>query len=57
MEQELGHEEMLTTFRSYGSIDPNRQGELIKSLESGRTEESKLDQLMTMLRNGLDAAA
>jgi integrase len=26
----LGHEQMLTTFRSYGSIDPERQGELIK---------------------------
>ena len=41
----LGHEQMLTTFRSYGSIDPTRQGELIKSIGSEQTEESKLDQL------------
>jgi hypothetical protein len=31
----LGHEQMLTTFRGYGSIDPHRQGELIKSLGLG----------------------
>jgi integrase/recombinase XerD len=52
----LGHEEMLTTFRSYGSIDPTRQGELIKSLEMGQTEQSKLDQLMAMMKR-LEAAA
>jgi integrase/recombinase XerD len=53
----LGHEEMLTTFRSYGSIDPHRQGELIRSLELGQTEESKLDQLMAMMRKRFEAAA
>jgi len=42
-------EHMLTTFRSYGSIDPHRQGELIKSLGSERSEEDKLDQLMEMV--------
>jgi integrase len=46
----LGHEQMLTTFRSYGSIDPTRQGELIKSITSEQTEESKLDQLMAMMK-------
>ena len=45
-----GHEQMLTTFRSYGSIDPHRQGELIKSLGSERTEENKLDQLMELVK-------
>ena len=40
---------MLTTFRSYGSIDPHRQGELIKALSSERTDEDKLDQLMDMV--------
>ena len=50
----LGHEEMLTTFRSYGNIDPHRQGELIKSLESGQAEESKLDQLMTLIKSQLE---
>jgi integrase/recombinase XerD len=52
----LGHEEMLTTFRSYGSIDPHRQGELIKSLGVERNEEDKLDQLMEMMKR-LDPAA
>jgi hypothetical protein len=46
----LGHEQMLTTFRSYGSIDPHRQGELIKSLGAEHTEKSKLDQLMAMMK-------
>ena len=30
--QNLGHENPLTTFTSYGNIDPYRQGELIRSL-------------------------
>jgi integrase len=46
----LGHEEMLTTFRSYGSIDPHRQGELIKSIGQERKEDDKLDQLMEMMK-------
>ena len=46
----LGHEQMLTTFRSYGSIDPERQGELIKSLSAERTEENKLDRLMELVK-------
>jgi integrase len=46
----LGHEEMLTTFRSYGSIDPNRQGELIKSIGKERKEDDKLDRLMEMMK-------
>ena len=41
---------MLTTFRSYGSIDPHRQGELIKSLGLERNEEDKLDRLMEMMK-------
>jgi integrase/recombinase XerD len=46
----LGHEEMLTTFRSYGSIDPHRQGELIKSLGSERKEDDRLDRIMEMMK-------
>jgi hypothetical protein len=46
----LGHEHMLTTFRSYGSIDPERQGELIKSLGAEPKEEDKLDQIMAMMK-------
>lgn len=45
----LGHEQMLTTFRSYGSIDPQRQGELIRSIGSGERDEHKLDRLMQMV--------
>src|SRR5262249_20077349 len=52
----LGHEQMITTFRSYGSIDPERQGELIKSIGSERDEEKKLDRLMEMMKR-LDPAA
>lgn len=46
----LGHEQMLTTFRSYGSIDPLRQGELIKVLGSSRNEQDKLDRLMEIMK-------
>ena len=34
--QNLGHEGVLTTFRSYGEVDPRRQGELIQSLGADR---------------------
>ena len=46
----LGHEHMLTTFRSYGSIDPHRQGELIKTIGSGQQADNKLDRLMEMVQ-------
>jgi site-specific recombinase XerD len=46
----LGREHMLTTFRSYGNIDPHRQGELIKIIGSGRRDQNKLDQLMEMVK-------
>jgi hypothetical protein len=46
----LGHEHMLTTFRSYGAIDPHRQGELIKSLGAERQHENKIDQLIEMVQ-------
>jgi integrase/recombinase XerD len=52
----LGHEHMLTTFRSYGSIDPHRQGELIKAIGCDREDENKLDQLMEMLKKKLEPA-
>jgi integrase len=52
----LGHEHMLTTFRSYGSIDPHRQGDLIKTIGSERNDDNKLDQLMAMVKK-LDPAA
>ena len=30
--QNLGHEEVLTTFRSYGAVSTRRQGEIIRDL-------------------------
>lgn len=36
--QNLGHEGVLTTFTSYGSVDPRRQGEIIRSLRSSQQE-------------------
>jgi hypothetical protein len=53
----LGHEHMLTTFRSYGSsIDLHRQGELIKAIGRDREDANKLDQLMEMLKKKLEPA-
>ncbi len=52
----LGHEHMLTTFRSYGSIDPQRQGELINAIGAERQDENKLDQLMELVQ-GLTRAS
>jgi integrase len=46
----LGHEHILTTFRSYGTIDPHRQGELINSIGAERQEENKLDQLLELVQ-------
>mgnify|MGYP000980270174 CR=1 FL=1 len=36
--QNLGHEGVLTTFYSYGTVQPQRQGELIKELGQPRTK-------------------
>ena len=37
--QNLGHEGVLTTFRSYGAVGNRRQGEIIRDLASDRTAE------------------
>jgi integrase len=61
--QNLGHEQVLTTFTSYGTVRMDRQGEIIRRLgEQG--EQSKtvdptrlLQQVARMLeRNGMDAS-
>ena len=31
--QNLGHSDVMTTFRSYGTVAPGRQGEILKGLE------------------------
>jgi hypothetical protein len=38
--QNLGHEEVLTTFRNYGSIEAGRQASIIKSL--GRQDSASI---------------
>lgn len=38
--QNLGHEQMLTTFTSYGRLDTHRQGEIIKALGATNTGEN-----------------
>lgn len=47
--QNLGHEEVLTTFRNYGYVEPERQASIIKSLNnqsSGSIPRSELPKLI-----------
>ena len=39
MEQNLGHEGVLTTFYSYGAVGHRRQGEIIQGLAQPRERE------------------
>lgn len=50
--QNLGHEQMLTTFTSYGRIDPHRQGELIKGLA---TPDQGLDDVQALFQKLMSA--
>lgn len=45
----LGHEEMITTFRSYGHIDPVRQGELINTVGNRREDEDRLGKMYELI--------
>jgi integrase len=57
--QNLGHEQVLTTFTSYGSIQPHRQADLIRGLAPGPTKtagEDKLDQIHRMLSSIVEGA-
>ena len=48
--QNLGHEEVLTTFRSYGAVGTRRQGEIIRDLANPpKTESSDVAQLAKAL--------
>jgi hypothetical protein len=44
--QNLGHEQMLTTFTSYGRIEEHRQGEIIMNLASVGTDQETLPELL-----------
>jgi integrase/recombinase XerD len=44
--QNLGHEQMLTTFTSYGHIEEHRQGEIIRALDVTKLGEDSLASLL-----------
>jgi hypothetical protein len=46
--QNLGHEQVLTTFTSYGRVAPHRQAELIRRLDTSRVVD-KDERLTEML--------
>jgi integrase len=52
--QNLGHESPLTTFTSYGQIDPHRQGELIKGLGEKKEEDNDLKEILSILKGNKD---
>jgi len=43
--QNLGHEQVLTTFNSYGYITPDKQGEIIKNINSKKKEDNSMEEL------------
>ena len=47
--QNLGHEQVLTTFSSYGEVAPHRQAEIIKALGASRSEPAELQDLVRRL--------
>lgn len=54
--QNLGHEGVLTTFYSYGEVQPQRQAEIIKHLQSPHEkDESALDDLAEALLHRMNA--
>lgn len=48
--QNFGHETPLTTFTSYGNIDPYRQGDIIKNIQSTKNSENKIDLILELLK-------
>jgi len=48
--QNLGHENVLTTFTSYGNIDPHPQGEVIMELSIGDDEEITLEKIFEAIQ-------
>ena len=48
--QNLGHENVLTTFTSYGTIEPHRQGEVIKGLGSKEHEQDDMKEILSRLK-------
>jgi hypothetical protein len=54
--QNLGHEQVLTTFSSYGEVAADRQAELIRRLEqkreSGTPKAEMIDWMIQVLQGG-----
>lgn len=51
--QNLGHEQVLTTFTSYGNVGTARQGELVRALggQSMATDDETISQIAALLRH------
>jgi integrase len=47
--QNLGHEQVLTTFASYGAVAPHRQAEIIRSLTDASSNREELQQIADQL--------
>ncbi len=47
--QNLGHEDVMTTFNSYGNIPAHRQGEVMRGFGRGEEKEDKLDLILKKL--------
>jgi integrase len=47
--QNLGHEQVLTTFVSYGEVAPHRQAEIIRALSMPSDQDNKVNALMRKL--------
>lgn len=52
--QNLGHEQMMTTFTSYGKIDEHRQAELIRRLADPIPDDERIKDIFASLRSQLD---
>lgn len=49
--QNLGHEHVLTTLTSYGTVAPHRQAELIRGLSTGGTQSGSREALVAQIVN------
>jgi hypothetical protein len=47
--QNLGHEQVLTTFRSYGEVSAERQAEIIRKLNCAEEPKMDADQVLKAL--------
>lgn len=50
--QNLGHENVLTTYTSYGNVSVHRQGEVIKGLSRQQPGQDILREIYDMMKNG-----